>query len=349
MKFAHMSHIWRKPGMPVSERYAQLWRELEACDATGFDYGFCVEHHATPIESLSPSPAMYVASAAARTTSLRVGAMGWHVPLANPLRMVEEVVALDHLTQGRLEVGLVSGALPRDFSAYQKDFDSRRARALEGYQVLKAACANPEGFSFEGPYHKYHDVALITPPLQQPLPPVWFETRHPPTLEYLAQEGVHTGYVHYLPRAEMAVLYREYIRAWKAAGHPTSPHVNYWTLVYVDESDDKAWEVAGPSWVQTYTEVAPISGLIQSRLRRKETTEVLEHFTDPAYLREHGIGLIGSPDTVAGLLRDFAVEGSFDTLLGEFNFGFLPEENLLRSIRLFGQEVIPKLRDFHPY
>ena len=30
--------------MPVSERYAQLWRELEVCDETGFDYGFCVEH-----------------------------------------------------------------------------------------------------------------------------------------------------------------------------------------------------------------------------------------------------------------------------------------------------------------
>jgi alkanesulfonate monooxygenase SsuD/methylene tetrahydromethanopterin reductase-like flavin-dependent oxidoreductase (luciferase family) len=271
------------------------------------------------------------------------------VPLANPLRMVEEVVMLDHLTQGRLEVGLVSGALPRDFSAYQVDYDSRRARAVEGYQVLKAACAAPRGFTFEGPYHQYTDVALMMPPYQQRMPPVWFETRHPPTLEYLAREGVHTGYVHYVPREEMAVLYREYIRQWAEAGHPTKPHVNYWTLVYVDETDDRAWEVAGPSWVQTYTEVAPIQGLIQSRLRRKESTEVLEHFTDPPYLRTHGIGLIGSPETVAAQLKAYALEGSFDTLLGEFNFGFLPEQDLLRSIRLFGEEVIPRLRDFQPY
>jgi hypothetical protein len=32
MKFAHMSHIWRKPGLSPAQRYAQLWRELELCD-----------------------------------------------------------------------------------------------------------------------------------------------------------------------------------------------------------------------------------------------------------------------------------------------------------------------------
>jgi hypothetical protein len=52
---------------------------------------------------------------------------------------------------------------------------------------------------------------------------------------------------------------------------------------------------------------------------------------------------------VAAQLRAYALEGSFDTLLGEFNFGFLPEDKLLRSIRLFGEEVIPRLRDFEPY
>ena len=80
MKFAHMSHIWRKPGMSPGERYAQLWRELELCDTLGFDYGFAVEHHVDPRESLSPSPPLYVAGAAARTRDLRLGAMGWPFP-----------------------------------------------------------------------------------------------------------------------------------------------------------------------------------------------------------------------------------------------------------------------------
>lgn len=351
MKFAHMSHIWRKPGMTPSARYAQLWRELELCDEVGFDYAFAVEHHNDPRESLSTSPPMYVAAAAARTKHLRIGPMGWTVPLYDPLRVVEEVVALDNLTEGRLEVGLVSGALPTHFTPYKADFEGRRDRAVEGYQLLKAACASPNRFSFEGPFHEYKDVALMMPPVQQPHPPVWFETRHPPTLAYLADEGIHTGYVHYVPRDEMAEYYRPYLQRWKDAGHPTPPLINYWILVYVDETDDKAWEIAGPSWVHTYTQIAPIEKLIESRKRRGELAgaELLTHFTDPPYMREHNIGLIGSPETVAEKLRAYATEGLFNTLLGEFNFGFLAEDQVMRSIRLFGEDVIPRLRDFEPF
>jgi alkanesulfonate monooxygenase SsuD/methylene tetrahydromethanopterin reductase-like flavin-dependent oxidoreductase (luciferase family) len=351
MKFAHMSHIWRKPGMSHAERYAQLWRELELCDRIGYDYGFAVEHHVDPVESLSPSPPLYVAAAAAHTARLRVGAMGWVVPLYDPLRIVEEVVALDNLTEGRLEVGLVSGAVPDHFIPYRGDFATRRERGIEGYELLKTACAHPDGFSFKGPFHEYADVALQMGPVQQPHPPVWFETRHPPTLAYLADEGIHTGYLHYVPRDEMAELYRAYLERWQAAGHPQKPNINYWILVYVDETDDRAWEIAGPSWVQTYTETARIERLIENRVRRGELAgaELLRHFTDPPYMREHRIGLIGSPDTVAEMLRDFASEGLFNTLLGEFNFGFLTEEQVMRSIRLFGEEVIPRLRDFEPY
>jgi alkanesulfonate monooxygenase SsuD/methylene tetrahydromethanopterin reductase-like flavin-dependent oxidoreductase (luciferase family) len=351
MKFAHQSHIWRKPGLSPAQRYAELWRELELCDALGFDYGFAVEHHVSLQDSMSPSPPLYVAAAAARTRRLRLGAMGWTVALYDPLWIVEEIVALDNLTAGRLEVGLVPGNTPHHFAPFKADFEGRRERAIEGYELLKTACASPGGFSFSGPYHAYDDVALPMSPYQRPHPPVWFETRHPPTLAYLADHGVHTGYVHYSPRAEMAPVYAEYVRRWRAAGHVQLPNINYWILVYVDETDDRAWEIAGPSWVYTYTELARLDDLIKTRRQRGDPrgAELLQHFTDPPYMREHGIGLIGSPETVAHKLREYAREGMFNTLLGEFNFGVLREEQVLRSIRLFGEEVIPRLRDYEPY
>jgi alkanesulfonate monooxygenase SsuD/methylene tetrahydromethanopterin reductase-like flavin-dependent oxidoreductase (luciferase family) len=66
-------------------------------------------------------------------------------------------------------------------------------------------------------------------------------------------------------------------------------------------------------------------------------------------MRDHGIGVIGSPETVAAKLRAYAEEGLFNLLLGEFNFGTLTEEQVMRSIRLFGEEVIPRVRSFEPY
>ena len=63
----------------------------------------------------------------------------------------------------------------------------------------------------------------------------------------------------------------------------------------------------------------------------------------------HDLMLIGSPDTVAKKLKKIAAEGVFNTFFGEFNFGSLGEEDLLRSIRLFGEHVIPALRAYEPF
>ena len=351
MEFGYLSHIWRKPGLAPAERFAQLWREIELVDQVGFDYAFVVEHHACPHESLSQSPPLFVAGAAARTRHLRLGAMGWVAPFYDPYRVAEEVVQLDNLTAGRLEVGLVSGLSPDHFRPFKGDYAHRRERTIECYEVLKAACASPMGFTYKGEFHDYENVPLPMAPYQQPHPPVWIETRDPDTLSYLAREGVHTGYVHYLPRDDAGPVYREYLRQWRAAGHAHAPKINYWILTYVDETDDRAWEIAGPSWCHVYREVQPVTGLVEARRRRGEWggAEMLDHFTDVPYMREHHIGLIGSPDTVAQKLRLYAEEGTFNVLLGEFNFGMLTEEQVMRSTRLFADEVIPRLRDWAPF
>jgi hypothetical protein len=52
---------------------------------------------------------------------------------------------------------------------------------------------------------------------------------------------------------------------------------------------------------------------------------------------------------VAKKLKKIASEGVFDTFFGEFNFSNLAEADLMRSIRLFGEKVIPQLRDYQPF
>jgi hypothetical protein len=52
---------------------------------------------------------------------------------------------------------------------------------------------------------------------------------------------------------------------------------------------------------------------------------------------------------VASKLKSFAAGGHFNVFMGEFNFGELSEPDLMRSIRLFGEQVIPQLRDWEPF
>lgn len=362
MRFAHFAHVWGKKGMTPLARYEQLWRELQVADELGYDYGFSVEHHFCPKESLMSSPNLYAVAAAARTKRLRLGAMGHVVPLHHPVRLLEEIALTDQLTGGRIEVGLVPGILPSYFEPFKVDFASRRDVTLEFARFMKAAFRDDDRVSWDSTLIPYGDFELSVKPVQRPHPPMWMESRDVATLDFCAKEGLNTGYFLMFPRNEAKTRYAPYLAGWKENGWPGTPNIAYSTVVYVDETDQKALDVALADAGRAYTGFFSYSD-DKDEIRRKQfetaeffakrgdpgSAEITMHILDPDYLLENELILIGSPETVASKLRKWAVEGSFNTFFGEFNFGNLAEEDLMRSLRLFGTEVIPKLRDFEPF
>ena len=359
MRFAHFFHVWNKPGMTPAARYAQLWRELALADESGFDYAFCVEHHFNPNESWMPSPSIYCAAAAAQTERIRIGTMGYVLPLYDPLRIAEEVAVLDNLANGRLELGLVSGIVPDFFGPYRADFANRRAVTHEGLALIKQALSCDGAFSFAGEFHQYQNVTLGVKSLQKPYPPIWIHSRDADTLALLAREGVHTGYLFLVPRDEVAPRYREYLGLWRDAGHSAKPNIGYWILVYVDDSDAKAVAKAKPCFEYCFTNVFGTRAeggigyqrLAENHLKRgnPQGAEIARHSIDVEYLRQRNLAFVGSPQTVVEQIKKAASEGLFNTVLGEFNIGGIAEEDLMRSIKLFATEVIPALRSFEPY
>ena len=359
MKFAHFSHVWNKPGMNAAERYAQLWRELALSDELAFDYGFCVEHHFNPNESWMPSPSIYCAAAAVRTRRLRIGTMGNVVPLYDPLRIAEDAAVLDNLANGRFELGLVSGIVPDFFGPYGADFHNRRALTHEALLFLKHALSSDGAFSFTGESRQYQNVTLGVKPLQKPHPPIWIHSRDADTLALLAREGVHTGYLFLVPRNEVAPRYREYLRLWQEAGHKQKPNIGYWVLVYVDDTDEKAVAKAKPYFEHCFTHVFGTradGGIGYLRLAENHAkrgnpggAEIARHAIDVEFLRARNLAFVGSPKTVIEQIKSAAAEGLFNTVMAEFNIGAIEEVDLMRSIKLFGSEVLPALRDFEPY
>ncbi len=362
MRFAHFAHVWGKAGMTPAERFAQLWRELVLCDELGFDYGFCVEHHFTPDESWMSAPNLYAASVAARTRRIRIGGMGHVVPLHHPVRLAEEIALLDQITGGRLEVGLVPGVSPRYFGPFDADYATKRERTLEYVGYLKAAYGGDGPFSFDGEFHHAQNLTLSVPPMQRPHPPLWLETRDPPTLEFCAREGINTGYFITYPREHARERYARFLADWQAAGWARKPEIGYSTVVYVDETDGKAIDTALAEAARAYrgffgnpkTKAELVERMEEGARRHEEKGdflggEIMRNLLNPDYLLEHDLVLIGAPDTVAEKLRSFAAAGHFNVFMGEFNFGDLAEDDLMRSIRLFGEAVIPALREFEPF
>jgi alkanesulfonate monooxygenase SsuD/methylene tetrahydromethanopterin reductase-like flavin-dependent oxidoreductase (luciferase family) len=309
------------------------------------------------------APNIYATAAAARTKRIRLGAMGHIVPLHHPLRLAEEIALTDQIIGGRLEIGLVSGVTPLPFPPFGVDFAERREITTEFVRFIKGAYADNGGFDFEGKYHSF-DFGLrygVTP-AQKPCPPIWLETRDPPTLEFCAREGLNTGYFVLFARETVAPRYKVFLDQWKKAGHARKPDVGYSCAVFVDETDEKAirngLEYAGRAYRGLFLPSEDPEIVRKAQMATADrydqagdhaAAEIVRHVLDAEYQYERDLVLVGSPETVARKLKKIATEGVFNCFLGEFNFGELPEKDLLRSIRLFGEEVMPKLRGYEPF
>jgi alkanesulfonate monooxygenase SsuD/methylene tetrahydromethanopterin reductase-like flavin-dependent oxidoreductase (luciferase family) len=362
MKFSHFTHIWAKPGMTPHQRYEQLWRELAVCDDTGFDHAFCVEHHFRPDESWMSSPSLYAVGAGARTKRLRIGPMGYIVPLYHPLRLAEEIAIVDQMLGGRMELGLVPGINPHFFKPFGLDYGARKSPTLEFVDYMRAAFGEIQPFSFHGQEFHTDEAEISVQPVQRPHPPLWMMSRDPQTLEFCARHGINPGYFLVYPRADAAPRYRKFLDDWKTAGHAHKPSIAYCTVVYVADTDEQALDTALFRASRAYEGFLPPAQpgeTFDDRARRYArmfvgrgepgASEIMANLFDPDYLSKNDLVFIGSPDTVTAKLRAAAGAGVFNTFMGEFNFADLPEPELLNSIRLFGEKVIPALRGYEPF
>jgi alkanesulfonate monooxygenase SsuD/methylene tetrahydromethanopterin reductase-like flavin-dependent oxidoreductase (luciferase family) len=348
--------VWGRPGQTPGHRYAELWREIELAEELGFDFAFSVEHHFTPHESWMPSPAIFCAGAAARTKRIRLGPMGYVSPLHHPLKIAQEVAALDQLLDGRLEVGLTPGVTPDFFGPYGADFSQRRELTKECLDMIRTALAADGPFDFAGPVHSVTDVTLSFGAVQRPHPPLWLPTTNRATLRYLASVGAHTSATMLLPRSMLGLVYRHYLDWWQAAGHQAPPNIGYWTLVYVAPTDEEAVSHAFGHIIHTLTKTL---GYGQADVQRSgspvtgssglSTADILAHAGDISFLQHHNLVFAGSPDTVIRQVKAAAEEGCFNTLLAELNFGDMTDAELEASATLFSTEVMPALRAYSPY
>jgi alkanesulfonate monooxygenase SsuD/methylene tetrahydromethanopterin reductase-like flavin-dependent oxidoreductase (luciferase family) len=243
-------------------------------------------------------------------------------------------------------------------------FDStlRKTPTLEFVDYLKAAYGEQQPFSFEGEHHTTKSATLSVQPVQKPHPPIWMQSRDPETLEFCAKNGLNTGYFLIYPREDARPRYLKFLEDWNKAGWDHKPNIAYCTLVYVDETDEKAIDKALKHAARAYEGFLPPpepGETFEERVARhsKKFNErgedgaavIMANIFDADYLMENDLVFIGSPETVTKKLRKYAEDGVFNTFMGEFNFHELEEEDIMRSVKLFGEQVMPELKDFEPY
>ena len=109
IQFGVFDHIEPVPNMALDEIYKLRLTQLEKLDEAGFYAYHLAEHHTPAVHSLAPSQNVFLAAVSQRTKNLRFGPGVYVLPLHHPIRLIEEISMLDHLSGGRVELGVGRG------------------------------------------------------------------------------------------------------------------------------------------------------------------------------------------------------------------------------------------------
>src|SRR5256886_1346377 len=201
MEFGVFDHL-DKNDRPLARYYAERLEVIAAYERAGFYAYHVAEHHLTDL-GMAPSPSVFLAAVAARTTRLRFGPMIFAAPLYHPLRLLQEICMLDQLSGGRLEMGFGRGAAAAEIRFFGVDpaqteelYEQTVAFILEG--MRDGAVTVPE----EG--GKQRRMPLAIAPLQKPHPPLWYGVHSPQA----GQRGARPGLPPVRPGTRPRVLAR---------------------------------------------------------------------------------------------------------------------------------------------
>jgi probable F420-dependent oxidoreductase len=161
-------------------------RYLARAEVLGFHSAWVVEQILGSIPSLEPVELLTYAAAV--TTRIRLGSAVLLTALRSPVHTAKSLATLDHLSGGRLIVGVGLGGNPNIYPAFGFTAERRAARFAEGIQVMKRLWTEPR-VTFEGEFWKLQNASMEPKPVQKPHPPLWFGAHHPNALKRTVELG----------------------------------------------------------------------------------------------------------------------------------------------------------------
>ena len=335
MDFGIFDHLDRND-LPLAEYYEHRLRMTQAYDAAGFYSYHLAEHHFTPL-GMAPSPSVFLASVAQRTKNLRLGSLVYALPIHHPLRVLEEICMLDHLSNGRLDVGFGRGSVPFEISYYGQDAEQRERIYRERLDIILQAFAT-DTLTFNGEFDQFENVPLELKPLQKPHPPIFYGAHSPESAERAARKGLNI-INNDSPDVTAACIAR-FREVWRAAQPGrTLPKIGAARFVVVADTDAEALALARrayPMWYRSFNHL----------FWRHNTTP--GQFARPPAFDGHidkGTGIAGSAATVADVLARQVAETGTNYLVCQLAFGDLSLSEVQRSVELFAAHVMPACRE----
>ncbi len=318
-------------------------------DALGFTHIRTVEHHFQPYGGYSPNPHIFLSAASQRTRKARLVTGAVLPAFNNPLKIAGEIGMLDAISGGRLECGFARAFLPIEFEIFGRSLDESKARFTEGMEQVRRLLEE-ENVTEEGEFNSFRNVTTLPRPTQRPRPPFWIAALiTPASFEFAGRMGFNVMAIP-LTGGMMGDLIKTYRDAWKGAGHAGEGRVMLAHHLFCHEDEEKAMEIArGPLNRYLKSIVVAARGWLEGKKSADypgydKVIELLSKETIETQI-EKCAAFIGTPESIAGRIAEYGeITGGFDVASLQVNFNDMPVEDAEKSMRLFGEKVIPSFR-----
>jgi limonene 1,2-monooxygenase len=321
-------------------------RDLELIqwlDYLGFDEAWVGEHHSAGWEIIS-SPEIFIAVAADRTRYIKLGTGVISLPYHHPFMVANRMVQLDHMTHGRVMLGVGPGALPGDAYMMGIDATTQRARMDEAMGIILRLFTETEPLTYKSDWFELHEALLQIRPYQRPYMPLAVASVQSPAGVALAGKYGAAVLTITTPRDPSAGG-ADLKGLWTIAEQSAAEHGQE-----VDRAD---WRLVLPVHLAETRKEA----LHQARLgaghyqreyfeRTMGRAQMIDGPLDKVIdgMVERGAWIVGTPDDcVAGIKRLAEQSGGFGGFLVQ-TVDWAPREAMLHSYELLARYVMPQFQ-----
>ena len=311
-------------GEPLHQLYKERLEYVKAADQAGFWCYHKSEHHMIALDA-APSIGLFFAAAAQHTERIRFGSLVYLLPFHHPIRLAEEVSMLDHLTNGRLELGVGRGVSLPEHELWGLEIDRIAENFDESFAAFLAALQT-DILTFHGNKYHFEDVPIMVRPMQQPNPPLWY----PGNIALAAKLGMNTVAGGPLP------VFAEAVRTYRSLVGPASNlTIGGVYTIFIAPTDEEAKARVRPAWDVFTDHLTP--------LFRKWNLEPPKDPTvggDVDRAMQANLLVAGSPATVKEFVNRFEEQSGSDYFIAKFTFGDVTHAEAMRSMQLFAEQVM---------
>ncbi len=373
------SMYWHIGELVPWHQQVQEYREYgKALEELGFTTAWVAEHHLAHdgYFSSATNPILTGADIALHTNRLRVGQSPTSICDWHPIRVAEDIAALDHMTMGRVDFGVGRGSNFRWGAQLNPQADRRKdeqnyALFTETLDIILKAWTE-EAFSHEGQFYTFPTpgwketnpavkltpphytpdgelvaISVLPKPYQKPHPPVWQMVTTNKSWEFAGSRGLNAmGSARALEGIRES--YTLYKQAANAQGRDVAlgENVSNQFMTFCAKTMEEAFKIARPGINSIYDQISgPLGRLRPTLLGKNESLDNEDVTCDWFdFLWRHGVIMVGTPDYIAERLDRLQQGVNFQHFQIFPSIPNITFKQYMESLELFGTQVVPQFQ-----